>query len=68
MPLYVEGWKRTCSLLGTASRRHSGWVRGCRVVAIDFEKAFDSVDLLCRQGMALIRALMYYKCDPRMLD
>ena len=30
------------------------------VVAIDFEKAFDSV--------ALIRALMNYKCDPRLID
>ena len=33
------------------------------VVAIDFEKAFDSVD-----RVALIRALMYYKCDPRLID
>ena len=33
------------------------------VVAIDFEKAFDSVD-----RAALIRALMYYKCDPRLID
>ena len=24
----VEGWKTICSLLGTASRRLSGWVRG----------------------------------------
>ena len=33
------------------------------MVAIDFEKAFDSVD-----RVALIRALMYYKCDPRLID
>ena len=33
------------------------------MVAIDFEKAFDSVD-----RVALIRALMYYKCDPRFID
>ena len=25
---YQAGWKRICSLLGTASRRHSGWARG----------------------------------------
>ena len=30
------------------------------VVAIDFEKDFDRV--------ALIRAPMYYKCDPRLID
>ena len=29
------------------------------MVAIDFEKAFDSVG-----RVALIRALKYYKCDP----
>ena len=33
------------------------------MVAIDFEKAFDSVD-----KVALIRALMCYKCDPRLID
>ena len=33
------------------------------VVAIDFEKAFDNVD-----RVALIRALMYYKCDNRLID
>ena len=33
------------------------------VVAIDFEKAFDSVD-----RVALIRSLMYYKCDPTLID
>ena len=33
------------------------------VVAINFEKAFDSVG-----RVALIRALMYYKCDPRLID
>ena len=37
--------------------------RGLVVVAIDFEKAFDSVD-----RVALIRAWMYYKCDPRLID
>ena len=30
------------------------------VVAIDSEKAFD--------GVALIRVLMYYKCDPRLIN
>ena len=30
------------------------------MVAIDFKKAFDSVD-----RVALIRSFMYYKCDPR---
>ena len=33
------------------------------VVAIDFEKAFDSVE----RG-ALVRALKYYKCDPRLIE
>ena len=33
------------------------------VVAIDFEKAFDSVD-----RVVLIQALMYYKCDPRLIN
>ena len=35
------------------------------MVAIDFDKAFDSVD-----RVALIRALIYYKCqcDPRLID
>ena len=33
------------------------------VVAIAFEKAFDSVDRI-----ALLRVLMYYKCDPRLID
>ena len=33
------------------------------VVAIEFEKAFDCVD-----RVALIRAFMYYKCDPRLID
>ena len=33
------------------------------MVAVYFEKAFDSVD-----RVALIRALMYYKCDPRLID
>ena len=33
------------------------------MVAIDFEKTFDSVD-----RVALIRALMYYKRDPRLID
>ena len=33
------------------------------VVAIDFEKAFDSVE-----WVALIRSLMYYICDPRLID
>ena len=33
------------------------------MVAVDFEKAFDSVD-----RVVLIRALMYYKCDPRLID
>ena len=33
------------------------------MVAIDFEKAFDSVD-----RVALIRALKYHKCDPGLID
>ena len=33
------------------------------VVAIDFEKAFDSVGRL-----ALVRALKFYRCEPRLID
>ena len=33
------------------------------VVAIDFSKAFDSVE-----RKALIEAMMYYKCDPRVIE
>ena len=33
------------------------------VVGVDFEKAYYSVD-----RVALIRALRYYKCDPRLID
>ena len=33
------------------------------VVAIDFEKAFDSVG-----RVALVKALKFYRCDPRMID
>jgi len=33
------------------------------VVAIDFSKAFDSVD-----RVALVRAMKYWKCDPRIID
>ena len=28
---------------------------------VDFEKAFDGVE-----GVVLVRALKYYKCDPRL--
>ena len=31
------------------------------VVSVDFEKAFDGVE-----GEVLVRALKYYKCDPRL--
>ena len=33
------------------------------VVSIDFEKAFDSVE-----RVALVRALKYYRCDPRLIE
>ena len=33
------------------------------MVAIHFEKAFDSVG-----RVVLVRALKFYKCDPRMID
>ena len=33
------------------------------VVLIDFEKAFDSVE-----RVALVRALKYYRCDPRLIE
>ena len=33
------------------------------MVAIDFEKAFDSVE-----WVALVRSLMYDRCDPRLID
>ena len=33
------------------------------MVAIDFEKAFDSV-----RRVALVKALKFYMCDPRMID
>ena len=33
------------------------------VTAVDFQKAFDSVS-----RVNLIRALLYYKCDPRVID
>ena len=33
------------------------------MVAIDFQKTFDSVE----RG-ALVRALKYYKCDPRLIE
>ena len=52
----AEGWKRICSLLGTALGREFRLPKRLIVVAINFEKAFDRV--------ALIRVLMYYKCDP----
>ena len=33
------------------------------VVSIDLEKAFDSVE-----RVALVRALKYYRCDPRLIE
>ena len=33
------------------------------VVSIDFEKVFDSVE-----RVALVRALKYYRCDPRLIE
>ena len=32
-------------------------------MSIDFEKAFDSVE-----REALVRALKYYRCDPRLIE
>ena len=32
-------------------------------VAIDIEKAFDSVEIV-----ALVKALQFYKCEPKMID
>ena len=32
-------------------------------MSIDFEKAFDSV-----KRVALVRALKYYRCDPRLIQ
>ena len=33
------------------------------VVAIDFEKLYDSVG-----SLALVRALKFYRCEPRLID
>ena len=42
----VEGWRRICSLLGIASRRHSGWVRGWLWSPLEFvfqEQSYSSL-------------------------
>ena len=58
----VGSWRKICLLLDTALRKHR-LGRELVVVSIDFEKAFDSVE-----RVALVRALKYYTCYPRLIE